>query len=62
MGQYPTSMGVYESVQAKTTRYPDGASVMEHLLKGKGREVGFGPITEILQFRDKAHFTAAGFE
>jgi molybdate transport system substrate-binding protein len=26
---------------------------MEHLLKGKGREVGFGPITEILQFRDK---------
>ena len=46
-------MGIYESVRAKTTRYPDGASVMEHLLKGKGREVGFGPITEILQFRDK---------
>jgi molybdate transport system substrate-binding protein len=46
-------MGIYESVQAKTTRYPDGASVMEHLLKGKGREVGFGPITEILLFRDK---------
>ncbi len=46
-------MGIYESVQAKTTRYPDGASVMQHLLKGKGREVGFGPITEILQFRDK---------
>jgi molybdate transport system substrate-binding protein len=46
-------MGIYESVQAKTTRYPDGASVMEHLLRGKGREVGFGPITEILQFRDK---------
>ena len=46
-------MGIYESVQAKTTRYPDGASVMEHLLKGKGREVGFGPITEILQFRDR---------
>jgi molybdate transport system substrate-binding protein len=46
-------MGIYESVQARTTRYPDGASVMQHLLKGKGREVGFGPITEILQFRDK---------
>jgi len=46
-------MGVYAQVEARTTRYPDGASVMEHLLKGKGREVGFGPITEILQFRDK---------
>jgi len=46
-------MGIYESVRGKTTRYPDGASVMEHLLKGTGREIGFGPITEILQFRDK---------
>ncbi len=46
-------IGIYDGVQAKTTRYPDGASVMEHLLKGRGRELGFGPITEILQFRDK---------
>jgi molybdate transport system substrate-binding protein len=46
-------MGVYEQVEGKTTRYPDGASVMEHLLKGKGKEVGFGPITEILLFKDK---------
>lgn len=46
-------MGIYDQVEGKTTRYPDGASVMEHVLKGKGREVGFGPITEILLFRDK---------
>lgn len=46
-------MGVYEQVEGRTTRYPDGASVMEHLLKGKGKEVGFGPITEILLFKDK---------
>jgi molybdate transport system substrate-binding protein len=26
---------------------------MEHLLKGKGREIGFGPVTEILIHRDK---------
>jgi molybdate transport system substrate-binding protein len=26
---------------------------MEHLLHGKGREIGFGAITEILQYRDK---------
>jgi molybdate transport system substrate-binding protein len=46
-------MGIYDQVEAKTTRYPDGASVMEHVLKGKGKEVGFGPITEILLYRDK---------
>src|SRR6266540_1570581 len=25
----------------------------EHVLKGKGREIGFGPVTEILQHREK---------
>ena len=34
-------------------RYPDAGAVMEHLLKGKGREIGFGPITEILLYKDK---------
>ena len=46
-------MGIYEKVAAKTARYDTGAAVMEHLLKGKGREVGVGPITEILLFRDQ---------
>src|SRR5712691_11360357 len=46
-------MEIYERVQAKTTRYADGASVMEHVLKGKGKEIGFGPVTEILQHREK---------
>jgi molybdate transport system substrate-binding protein len=46
-------MGVYDSVESKTTRYADGASVMEHVLKGKGKEVGFGPITEILLYKEK---------
>jgi len=46
-------MEIYDKVQAKTTRYADGAAVMEHVLKGKGREIGFGPVTEILQHRDK---------
>jgi molybdate transport system substrate-binding protein len=46
-------MGIYEQVERKTTRYADGASVMEHVLKGKGREIGFGPITEILLHRDQ---------
>jgi molybdate transport system substrate-binding protein len=46
-------MGIYEQVESKTTRYADGASVMEHVLKGTGNEIGFGPITEILLLRDQ---------
>lgn len=45
--------GIYEQVEAKTTRYPNGASVMEHALKGKGREIAFGAITEILLYKEK---------
>lgn len=41
-------MGVWEQVEPKTTRYATGAEVMQHVLKGSGREVAFGPITEIL--------------
>jgi molybdate transport system substrate-binding protein len=46
-------MGIYEEILPKTTRYPDAGAVMEHLLKGKGKEIGFGPVTEILLHRDK---------
>lgn len=46
-------MGVYDQIGSKTARYATGAEVMEHVLKGKGREVGFGPITEILQYKEK---------
>ena len=45
-------MGIYEQVEKKTTRYADANAVMEHVLKGKGREIGFAPITEILLHRD----------
>ena len=46
-------MGVYEQIEPKAARYATGAEVMEHVLKGKGKEVGFGPITEILQYKEK---------
>lgn len=45
-------MGVWEQVEPKTARYATGAEVMKHVLKGKGREIGFGPITEILLEKD----------
>jgi molybdate transport system substrate-binding protein len=47
------NMSIYEQVASKTTRYPDGASVLEHVLKGQGREIGFGAITEIMLYRDR---------
>jgi molybdate transport system substrate-binding protein len=47
------SMGILEQLKPKTTRYPDGASVMEHVIKGKGNEIGFGAITEIRMYEPK---------
>jgi len=46
-------MSIYDQILPKTTRYPDAGAVMEHVLKGKGKEIGFGPVTEILLHRDK---------
>ena len=46
-------MGVYDQIEKKTTRYDDAAEVTEHILKGKGKEIGFAPITEILLHRDR---------
>lgn len=43
-------MGVLDSIKPKTTRYPDAGAVMEHVIKGKGNEIGFGPITEIKSY------------
>jgi molybdate transport system substrate-binding protein len=56
-GQYIESMlrkiGVYEQIEKKTTRYASAAQVMDHVLKGKGREVGFAPMTEIMLYKEK---------
>src|SRR5688572_20101248 len=56
-GQYIESMlrkiGVYDQIEKKTTRYASAAQVMDHLLKGKGREIGFAPITEIRIYEKK---------
>src|SRR4030095_4076787 len=46
-------MGVLDQVKPKTTRHPDGASVMEHIIKGKGTEIGFGAITEARMYEPK---------
>ena len=46
-------LDVASQVDAKSQRPVDGASVMEQLRRGRGREIGFGAITEILLFRDR---------
>ncbi len=46
-------MGLEAQALPKSTRYADGASVMEHVLHGKGREIGFGAITEIVLLQGK---------
>ena len=43
-------MGILGDLQPKSTRYPNGAPVMEHVINGKGSEIGFGAITEIRMF------------
>lgn len=52
-------MGVFDRIQSKTVRYNNGPAMMEHLIKGKGKEIGFGAIIEILMFRDKGLLLAA---
>lgn len=46
-------LDVYSQIESKTTRYADGASVLEHVIKGKGNEIGFGAMTEILLYTGK---------
>lgn len=46
-------MGIADQLESKTTRYGNAAQVLEHVIAGKGNEIGFGPITEIKSFEPK---------
>jgi molybdate transport system substrate-binding protein len=46
-------MGIVEQLRSKTTRYGNAAQVLEHVIAGTGREIGFGPVTEIKSFEPK---------
>src|SRR3954469_2913510 len=46
-------MGIGEQLKPKTVRYANGAQVLEHVIKGKGNEIGFGAMTEIKLFEPK---------
>lgn len=46
-------LGMAEQLKPKTIRYPNGAQVLEHLIGGRGGEIGFGAIPEIRLFEPK---------
>jgi molybdate transport system substrate-binding protein len=46
-------MGIYEQAKTKTTLYATGPQTMDHVLRGKGKEFGFLPITAILTYKEK---------
>jgi molybdate transport system substrate-binding protein len=52
-------LGLFEPIQHKTKRFDNGPTMMEHLINGKGNEIAFGPIIEILMFRDQGLIIAA---
>jgi molybdate transport system substrate-binding protein len=45
-------LGLAEQIQAKTRRY-GGTDMVDPLIRGKGKEIGFMPVAEILHFRDR---------
>jgi len=46
-------LGIAEQLKMKTVRYVNSTQVLEHVIGGKGIEIGFGTITEIRQFEPK---------
>lgn len=46
-------MEIWQQVQPKTRRYQRADDVIQQLLKGTGRELGFAPITKIIANREK---------
>jgi molybdate transport system substrate-binding protein len=41
-------MGIAEKLKSKTTRYPNGGQVAQHVVNGKGNEIGFLPVSYIM--------------
>jgi molybdate transport system substrate-binding protein len=46
-------MGISEQIKDKSTRPPNGAQTMQHMIQGKGNEIGFGLSYEITPYLDK---------
>jgi len=42
-------LGIAAQLKTKTARYPDAAAVLDHVSKGRGKEIGFGATTVIVE-------------
>jgi len=42
-------LGIADQLKAKTTRYPDAAGVLSHVIKGKSNDIGLGATTVIVE-------------
>jgi len=52
-------MGIAKQLEAKTTRYANAGQVVRHVMEGKGNEIGFAPLPEILS-SDQTKLQLAG--
>jgi molybdate transport system substrate-binding protein len=46
-------MGISEQIKDKSTRPPNGAQTMQHMVDGKGNEIGFGLSNEMIPYLGK---------
>lgn len=46
-------LGIAAELKTKTTRYPDAAAVLDHVSKGRNKEIGFGATTVIVEGKSK---------
>ena len=46
-------LGIAAQLKTKSTRYPDAAAVLDHVSKGKNKEIGFGATTVIVEGKSK---------
>ena len=53
-------LSVTQQIKDKSTRPPSGEAVMQTIVAGKGREIGFGAITEIKLFEAKGALKYVG--
>lgn len=46
-------LAIAQQLRTKTVRYPDAAAVLDHISKGKGREIGLAATTVIIEGQSK---------
>jgi len=46
-------MGIAEQLKSKTKKFANGDMVLNHIINGKGKEIGFGAIPEIKMYESK---------